>query len=482
MLKERARIVAGSLFALDLLLIAAGFFVSFWLRSSVLPRLGLAESHLYPLARYLPLLPLILLIWGALLLRYNLYHSRRTTTLQSEAWDIVQANGVGTLLLVLFVFLFRLDELLLGQDKISRLWILLFVLLSSVLLLARMLLVRLVARSVRMEGFNYRTVVIAGTNATAMRIAESIQAHPYWGYRILGFVSDRAPQASEGVPSERILGTLDDLPQIVDQLPVDEVIFALGRQQYDRLENLLLGLEEIGVRTRLALDLFPHARARVEVGTLDELPLLTYSTTPSSELALLGKRLMDVTISSVLLAIAWPLMLLIAAALKLGEGGNVLYRQTRCGLHGRRFTLYKFRTMVEDADRQQDQLAHLNEMTGPVFKVRSDPRVTRIGWILRRLSLDELPQLWNVLRGDMSLVGPRPPVPQEVSSYERWQRRRLSMRPGLTCLWQIRGRNNIDFDRWIELDLEYIDNWSPLLDVKILAKTIPVVLSGRGAF
>ena len=162
-------------------------------------------------------------------------------------------------------------------------------------------------------------------------------------------------------------------------------------------------------------------------------------------------------------------------------GGTVLYRQTRCGLHGRRFTLFKFRTMVEDAEQQQRHLSHLNEMDGPVFKMKRDPRVTRLGRWLRRLSLDELPQLWNVLKGDMSLVGPRPPVPQEVSAYQRWQRRRLSMRPGLTCLWQIQGRNDLDFDRWMELDLEYIDNWSPLLDIKILAKTIPVVLTGRGA-
>ena len=481
MLKERARIVAGGLFAVDLLLVAIAFILSFWLRSSVLPRLGVAETHLYPLNLYLPLLPVVLFIWGGLVLRFNLYHSQRTTPLQAEAWDIVRVCVIGTLLLVLFIYSFRVDEKLLGPDKISRLWIFLFVLLTCLLLLARMVVIRVTARFLRLEGFNYRTVLLAGTNPTALRIAESIQTHPYWGYRILGFVRENQSDDESGFSPDQILGTLEDIPDIVEHNPVDEVIFALGRQQLDRLENLLLGLEEQGIRTRLALNLFPHARARVEVGTFDELPVLTYSTTPSSELALLSKRALDVGISLVLLAVAWPALLIIAAALKVVDGGSILYRQTRCGLHGRRFTLYKFRTMVEDADRQQEKLAHLNEMTGPVFKLRSDPRVTRVGRLLRRLSLDELPQLWNVLRGDMSLVGPRPPVPQEVSAYERWQRRRLSMRPGLTCLWQIHGRNEIDFDRWIELDLEYIDNWSPLLDLKILAKTIPVVLTGRGA-
>jgi exopolysaccharide biosynthesis polyprenyl glycosylphosphotransferase len=481
MLRERARIVAGSLFTVDLLLVASAFFLSFWLRSSVLPRLGVAETHLYPLKLYLPLLPVVLFIWGVLVLRFNLYHSRRTTPLQAEAWDIVRVCVIATLLLVLFIYTFRMDERLLGPDKISRIWIFLFALLTCLFLLTRMIVIRLTARSARLEGYNYRTVLLAGTNPTALKIAASIQAHPYWGYRILGFVREGSTEDKSSVPLDQVLGTLEDIPDIVEHNPVDEVIFALGRQQLDRLENLLLGLEEQGIRTRLALNLFPHAKARVEVGTLDEIPVLTYSTTPSSELALLGKRVMDIGISLVLLAVAWPVMLIIATALKVVDGGSVLYRQTRCGLNGRRFTLYKFRTMVKNADRQQEELAHLNEMTGPVFKLRRDPRVTRIGRLLRRLSLDELPQLWNVLRGDMSLVGPRPPVPLEVSAYERWQRRRLSMRPGLTCLWQIHGRNEIDFDRWIELDLEYIDNWSPLLDLKILAKTIPVVLTGRGA-
>ena len=481
MLRERARIVAGGLFTVDLLLVAGAFFLSFWLRSSVLPRLGVAETHLYPLNLYLPLLPVVLFIWGVLVLRFNRYHSRRTTPLQAEAWDIVRMCVIGTLFLVLFIYSFRIDERLLRPDKISRLWIFLFALLATLFLLTRMVIIRLTARSVRLEGYNYRTVLLAGTNPTALRIAESIQSHPYWGYRIIGFVRERSSDDESSLPPDQILGTLEDIPDIVEHYPIDEVIFALGRQQLDRLENILLGLEEQGIRARLALNLFPHAKARVEVGTLDEIPVLTYSTTPSSELALLGKRVMDIGISLVLLAVAWPVMLIIATALKVFGGGSVLYRQTRCGLHGRRFTLYKFRTMVKNADRQQEELAHLNEMTGPVFKLRRDPRVTRIGRLLRRLSLDELPQLWNVFRGDMSLVGPRPPVPQEVSAYERWQRRRLSMRPGLTCLWQIHGRNKIDFDRWIELDLEYIDNWSPLLDLKILAKTIPVVLTGRGA-
>ena len=197
--------------------------------------------------------------------------------------------------------------------------------------------------------------------------------------------------------------------------------------------------------------------------------------------ALAWKRTTDLVLSLVLLGLALPVILLVTIAIKLSAGGAVLFRQRRCGLNGRVFTLYKFRTMCADAEGRRDEVAHLNEMGGPVFKSRYDPRVTRIGRVLRKFSLDELPQLWNVLRGDMSLVGPRPPIPEEVAQYQRWQRRRLSMKPGLTCLWQISGRNEVDFDRWMQLDLEYIDSWSPMLDLKILLKTIPAVLSGRGA-
>jgi exopolysaccharide biosynthesis polyprenyl glycosylphosphotransferase len=219
----------------------------------------------------------------------------------------------------------------------------------------------------------------------------------------------------------------------------------------------------------------------VELDELDGVPLLTFTTSPNNAFALALKRLLDIVLSFVLLVLGLPVVLLVAIAIKLTSSGSVLFRQTRCGLNGRRFTLYKFRTMVEGAEARQRELLPYNEMDGPVFKITDDPRVTTLGRVLRRFSLDELPQLWNVLKGDMSLVGPRPPIPEEVAKYQRWQRRRLAMKPGLTCLWQISGRNELPFQRWIELDLQYIDSWSPWLDFKILVKTIPAVLSGRGA-
>ena len=248
------------------------------------------------------------------------------------------------------------------------------------------------------------------------------------------------------------------------------------------MKQIFLMCEELGIRTRVAMNFFQNRIARMEIEELEGIPFLTFTTTPSNETELAFKRLLDISISVFLLTLALPVITIVALLIKFTSPGSIFFKQTRLGLNGRMFTLYKFRTMIEDAHERRGEVEHLNEMSGPVFKSKSDPRVTPFGRLLRRFSLDELPQFWNVLKGDMSLVGPRPPIPEEVASYHRWHRRRLSMKPGLTCLWQVSGRNNIDFDRWMQLDLQYIDNWSPSLDLKILLRTIPAVLSGKGAF
>jgi exopolysaccharide biosynthesis polyprenyl glycosylphosphotransferase len=484
MLKERARILTVGIFLLDLSLVSAAFLLALALRSSLLPWVAPVAfpSRLYPLSEYLPLLPLALTIWGSLLLSSGRYRSHRTVPLLDEAWAILRVCLSSAVVFTLILYVGRVDERLLGNDKISRFWVFLFAVLVCLFLLAEKLAIRTTSRYIRTRGYNYRTVLIVGTSPAALRIADSIRGHRFWGFRVLGFINTNGhdPSAPWDGPYP-LLGEIEDIPRIVESKVVDDVIFAVHRRELDRLEDLFLSLQEQGIRTRFAMDLFPHTRARIEIEELDGMPLLSFATTPTSQLQLMAKRLLDVVLVSLLLLLALPVVTLVAAAIKLTSGGSVLFRQTRCGLNGRFFTLYKFRTMVEDAEERRRELLHLNEMKGPVFKLRSDPRVTWLGRILRRFSLDELPQFWNVLRGDMSLVGPRPPIPEEVAQYQRWQRRRLAMKPGLTCLWQISGRNNVDFERWMQLDLEYIDSWSPMLDLKILLKTIPVVLSGKGA-
>ncbi len=475
MLKERARFVAYWVWTADLVLTAAAFLLAWWVRSHVGHRLlpSLFPTELYPLSRYLGLLPLVLAIWTALLVTREAYTSRRTVALYREVWQVLQVVALGTLILAASGWLLRLEF-------VSRPFLFLFAGLDVLFLVAGKLAVRLLARQVRRRGYNYRTLLLVGINPRAEEVAQIIQAHPHWGLKVLGFVAPNGshPETAGGLP---VLGTADDLPRILQEQVVDEVIFVLSRRQLEEFEESFLLCAELGIRARVALS-FPHMKARVLLDDLEGIPLLTFTNSPLAPFPMFVKQLVDLLVATIGLALAALPMLAMALAIKLGSRGPVLFRQERCGLNGRRFTLYKFRTMYEDAERRRAEVAHLNEVHGPAFKARRDPRVTTVGRVLRRLSLDELPQLINVLKGDMSLVGPRPPLPDEVAQYERWQRRRLSMKPGLTGLWQVSGRAGLDdFNRWIALDLAYIDQWSLWLDVKILLKTVPAVLSTQGA-
>ncbi|MEN8164545.1 MAG: sugar transferase [Acidobacteriota bacterium] len=365
-------------------------------------------------------------------------------------------------------------------DFLSRPFLALFAGLNLLFLLAEKLALRLMARHVRSRGFNFRTLLIVGLNVRSAEVASIIEKHPHWGLKILGFVAPNGDHPDEyaGLP---VLGAGEDLPQILQDEVVDEVFFVLSRRQLDEFEDAILLCSELGIRSRVAL-FFPHLKARVLLEELEGIPLLTFTTVPASPFPLFLKRLGDIVVSLLGLIALSPLMALIALAVKSTSRGPVFFVQERCGLNGRRFRLFKFRTMVADAEARRTEVEHLNQVNGHAFKAPGDPRVTGVGRLLRRFSLDELPQLFNILKNDMSLVGPRPPIPDEVSQYQRWQRRRLSMKPGLTGLWQVSGRAELeDFDRWIRLDLSYIDQWSPWLDFKILMKTIPAVLSGRGA-
>lgn len=478
MLKQQARSVAASLYAADLASTLAALAAAYLVRSELLPRFFPERlTPLYPFTWYLVLVSPIVVIWTGLLFLAGAYRSRRTSGLKDEALLVGKIVLGGTVLLTILVYGLRLDF-------ISRPFLPLFAVLNTLFLVVERLTVRIVARRVRARGFNYRTVVIIGDTPRARSMARLIHDHPWWGLKLLGLVRER-PASSEagttagGLP---VLGSLEDFPTILTSLPVDEVILAVDRGDVDQLEDVFLLCEEIGVKTRLILDFFPHVFAKVELEEFDGTPLLTFSTTPAETGALLVKRAVDVGLALLLGLVCLPLAALLALLIKLTSHGPVLFRQVRCGLSGRPFTFYKLRTMVEDAEGRLAEVAHLNEHDGPVFKSSHDPRVTTFGRFLRRFSLDEIPQLWNVLKGEMSLVGPRPPLPDEVARYEKWQRRRLSMKPGLTGLWQVSGRSDLpSFDQWMELDLAYIDNWSLTLDAKILLRTVPTVLGGKGA-
>lgn len=271
-----------------------------------------------------------------------------------------------------------------------------------------------------------------------------------------------------------------ELPELLRKHVIDEIVFAVDSRRLSGLEEMFLMCDEEGVRTRVAVDFFPHINSQVSLDRLGASPLLTFSGTPSDEIRLLVKRTLDVVLSAAALIVLLPFMILIGVLIRLTSPGPAIFRQVRCGLNGRRFVFYKFRSMVNNAEELRASLEHMNERE-TVFKMRNDPRLTGVGRWLRKFSIDEWPQLWNVLKGDMSLVGPRPALPEEVDRYARWQRRRLRMRPGLTCLWAVKGRDSVDFDTWMRLDMQYIDSWSLGLDWQIMLRTVPQVLSGRGA-
>jgi exopolysaccharide biosynthesis polyprenyl glycosylphosphotransferase len=324
---------------------------------------------------------------------------------------------------------------------------------------------------------------LAGSGAELTAFLHLLNSHPLWGFKVLGILTDD-PAVKPGIEIEghRVLGRMAETPRMIREQPlVDAVIFIPSRVPLSELTPILDQVELMGVPSHLSLNFFEGTIYRPVLETFDRIPVVTYSPVREAGIALFIKFTLDRLIAALLLLILSPVFLACYLAVRLTSSGPAFYGQERCGLHGKRFTLWKYRTMVVGAEKMRGALEAENEMTGPVFKMRHDPRVTKVGRLLRKFSLDELPQLWNVLIGDMSLVGPRPPIPSEVEKYVDWQRRRLSMRPGITCLWQVSGRNLLDFDTWMKLDLQYIDNWSLALDFRILMRTVYVVLTGYGS-
>jgi exopolysaccharide biosynthesis polyprenyl glycosylphosphotransferase len=352
----------------------------------------------------------------------------------------------------------------------------------------------------RRKGRNFRSMVVVGFSQQARYLIHEINRRPELGIRVRGISCLQERSLEREAESRRFVGSLsegasstaesmipaifgvEELTRFMVEHPVDEVLFTDVVKCMTEVEEMVLRCSEQGIRTTLVADLFSAGIMKSEFSLFGTVPLIHYHTPPGDRWELTLKRLIDVVGSILLLLILSPLFLIIGLGILANSPGPILYKQKRVGLNGRLFSMYKFRSMVVGADAQLADLRSANEMEGPVFKLRDDPRVTSFGRWLRRYSLDELPQLWNVFRGDMSLVGPRPPRPDEVREYDRKDRRRLSMRPGLTCTWQVSGRNEIsNFDSWVRLDLEYIDNWSLGLDLILLARTVPAVLLGIGA-
>ena len=449
MIDQRKRIFAVNLWLTDLALTTASFFLAYRFRLLF----ELKGHTVMPINVYFWLLAIILPTW-ALLLPLLAVYSEPTLPPLVQIGRLSRAIGFAWLMVAVLISF-------VNPDASNRIILLLMLVINYILLVSY----RVVLRKVTKHGaLDVRHVAVVGNINSAHEFARTIKRHDVWGLKLIG-VFNR-----------------DQVRELLEDGGVDELIIVVDRESLNEYTDTFLLCEELGVTARVVLNFFPHSIARMELHEFDGLPLLSFSTTPTNEAVMFVRRILDIILASGMLLIFGPLLMLPTAILiKLTSPGPVLFRQKRCGLNGRVFTMYKFRSMVDHAEQLRVELEAFNEMDGPVFKSSRDPRITLIGKIIRRRSIDELPQLFNVLQGHMSLVGPRPPLPQEVARYQRWQRRRLSMKPGMTCLWQISGRNEVSFEDWMKLDLTYIDNWSLLLDLKILLKTVPVVLLGRGA-
>ena len=478
MFDRRSKLLGRITLLEDLAVTALAFVVAYYLRD-LLAGAELFPGHLheiYPFGYYIPLMLVFLLVWAVVG-----YFSRFYRDLEMSNPIQLVLKLLNQLAIVL-VFIYA-GLYLLRRGDISRTYVMMVGMVDFILLVAG----RYVSYSgiawmrQRLGRFHYFLIIGCGSRAHEM--ATLIEESRSMGLRLVGFVN---PTSESSKLSDRF-GRYEVIPlsaveQVLEDRVVDEVVFAVSMQELARLEPLMSHCANVGVKTRVQLEFLPSPYSRIYLENFRDVPLLSLSTAPESELLLFLKRTVDVVVAALSLVLLVPVLISIAAAIRITSPGDVLFRQTRCGLGGRRFTLYKFRSMLNNAEQLRAELHQLNELDGPAFKISDDPRITPVGRLLRRFSLDELPQLWNILRGDMSFVGPRPAIPDEVGMYEPWQRRRLRMRPGLTCMWVLEGRSDVDFQRWIQLDLAYIDNWSLWLDCKIFLRTIPIVISGKGAY
>jgi exopolysaccharide biosynthesis polyprenyl glycosylphosphotransferase len=435
------------------------------------------EFFLPPEAKTL-LLSFSVIAWVTAGYWLNVYSRLDAPRIRAILRDSARQVAYGAIALVVYiVFALRLDY------PISRPFLATFIFTSWFLIAGFRIVSRNLLPALNREFGLKRFVLIVGLGARAERLGRTLEDYYEDGIRIVGFLappnSGPAPESLQLEHKYPVL-PLESLRTMMAQRVIDEIHFAVESDQLPSLEEVFLWCDEEGVCSRLAVDFFPHVNSELALERLGNTPLLTFTAAPNDEVLLLLKRALDIALSSIATALLSPVILLTAAAIRFTSKGPVIFRQTRCGLNGRTFTCYKFRSMVADAEGRLHEVAHLNPRE-IVTKIPNDPRLTAVGKWLRKFSIDELPQLFNVLKGDMSLVGPRPAIPSEVAKYQRWQRRRLRMRPGLTCLWAVRGRDKIDFESWMRLDLQYIDNWSLGLDARIILMTIPQVLSGRAS-
>ncbi len=470
MLKQQAKLFNKLSIGVDVFVICAAFVLGYYVRTRF-------HGKLLPLYDYVWVLIVILPIWFYLLKHQGLYASIRRFSVFDIFSKLVNSHLLGGLFAAAIIYF-------VGRDRYSRGLYLTFLCASFLLLFLEKVGVRVALGFWRQRGFNIRNLLIVGTREKAHKFHHLVKDHSDWGLKIIGFVQADEAVADSKIGGHNVLGRIQDLEAICKSHSVDEVVFCIPKDLVKGVEDFLQDLQELGITVRMVLDFYDMPNCKKDISFFhDTLPVLTFHTKSLDAQQLFLKRILDICGSIVGLGITTLLFPFIAFAIKKYSPGPIFFGQERVGISGRSFLCWKFRSMFVDAEERKQELLAQNEMNGAIFKIKDDPRITKTGSFLRNTSLDEFPQFWNVLKGDMSLVGTRPPTPYEVAQYENWHRRRISIKPGITGMWQTSGRNKIeDFDEIVRLDLHYIDNWSIWLDICILFKTVKAVLAGSGSY
>ncbi|OQX95766.1 hypothetical protein B6I21_03730 [candidate division KSB1 bacterium 4572_119] len=484
MVKEKEALIANIMKTIDAVVIIlsfiASYFIDYFVREivdfqymayAIAPTL---EGFLFFARKNFTLTMAIIPTWLILLNLFKAYKDFRMRPFVMELKIVIKAS-------LLSVLVFGSIFFIMQMKLTSRLYMIVFIITSALLLIIEKRIITVLLNKMHEHGFNQINLLVVGTGRRAQKFIRVLKEHSNWGLQIVGLIDDEHDMFGKEIEGYRVLGRIQDIPFIMHRKVIDRVIFVVPRLWLHRLDDVILACEREGIATSISMDLYDLRIAQIRQTLFDEFPLLEFETFHANEWQLFFKRTFDILLSLMFLVLLSPVLIFTMIAIKLESKGPIFFSQIRSGVNGRKFKLYKFRSMIVGAEMKKKHLEKMNEMDGPVFKIKYDPRITRVGRLIRKFSIDELPQLFNVLKGDMSIVGPRPPLPVEVDMYELWQRRRLSLKPGLTCIWQVSGRNNVNFERWMEMDLEYIDNWSTWLDLKILFKTFFVVLFGYGA-
>lgn len=406
---------------------------------------------------------------------YKAYNYQRFTSLSRELILVLKVVNLNTLLSISIIFFLKLSNT-------PRTFFIVYYFLAVILFAAEKLFLFYIASLVRKKGANRNKVIMVGTGERAVNFIKTAREHIGWGLDIIGILTNNDRMVGEKIEGVPVVDNYDDIHNVLKRYNPEEVIITLSTKRFEDITKIVDACQLQGVQVRLNSDFFGRITKNFKLDNLYGLNIVSFNVSHSGEFKLMIKRVIDLVFSFILLVLLLPLFIGIAVVILIQDGRPVFFRWNVVGYNRKPIVGWKFRTMVKNADEMKKELMKQNEMKGPVFKITDDPRILRVGKFLRKFSLDELPQLWSVLKGDMSLVGPRPPLVYEFDEFSYWHRRKLSVKPGITCLWQISGRNNIrSFDDWAKLDLEYIDNWSLTLDFEILLKTIPAVIFARGA-